>query len=115
MEQIVKEVADLIEKAVEVIDSEGWVQGNLHSPNEDWVGTAPMSHCMIGGLLKAATGKNAFMEPVADSRYTGAIYLLSKKVDDGSIPRYNDTPGRTWDECRDLMLGVAKDIRNESE
>lgn len=112
-------VADVIERAVEIIDLEGWHQGDFHGKDVPEGSTVAIPHCMVGGLIKALTGKNMTWVRYDSGLFHKTLNLLNKRIREGTecstIPDFNDDPETTWPDCRDLMLGVVKDLRNTTQ
>lgn len=109
------DVADVLEKAAEVIERDGWCQNQL----TDEAGRV----CLVGAIEKAAFGeiRSVASMPVHDARWRlrcGAVDAVTVALGGGGLfavpSRWNDLPGRDQFEVIDLLKSVAKTIRNEA-
>jgi hypothetical protein len=102
------QVADVLDAAVDLYESGtyGWVQGKyVYSPP----GETPR-RCMLA-ILDTATYETVRKNTVTYNRVRPEVVdAISAEI--GSIPSWNDTPGRTVDEVVELMKSIAKDLRN---
>lgn len=130
-------VADLIERAVDLYESEQieWCQnGFFNQNNSDWSKTYPnevaakfatpkiISACAWGSLILAACEHNlarAWELSVNGSRiedvHWGKVLEAKLAIErnlQSSVPVFNDEVGRTKQEIIDAMKDTAKDLRN---
>ena len=101
--------AAILEKAAEVLETEGWSQGRYVMHVSAWTNT----YCAVGAIRRAVSG-NIYLQMSQDLLWsaTHTQNLLSSKLRQ-PITAWNDQSGRTADEVIDLMKETAKDIRNE--
>ncbi len=107
-EVTVTEVADVLDEAASLYESGtyGWVQGKYsYDPR---LGEAP-SRCMLG-ILDVAAIKVGGQMAVYSMAHNMIRDTLMAEI--GSIPEWNDTPGRTLDEVIEILKSVSKDLRN---
>lgn len=85
---------EIIDKAIEVIEQQGWCQGDYVNDEGNV--------CMIGALRIAATNHRAAVNKVAEAieRETGLYY---------SVPEYNDYFAKSAEDAI-LMLKKAKTV-----
>jgi hypothetical protein len=118
------DVAGALEKAADLIETVGWVQGKSvqygrqYDPFDPFDGPVPgpwarpvqiLGYCASGALSRgASTGQE----------YEGAMAVLAYEVSGWnrklSVIQWNDTPGRTKYEVIDAMRHAAKNLRNEA-
>ena len=104
----------ILERAKGLIEKYGWVQGKL--------GHVDIGYCLKGAVDRAevlqSIGEESCMSPSAASvSAQDACYLLRRLAnmrlifneDEGAIPVYNDTPGRTKGEILDLLDEAIND------
>lgn len=104
------EVADVLDKAVDVLETYGWGQGAAIQVDTE----GKVTFCAVGAIRKAAN--------YIDNRgWTADIrnYELSMTTEDElgdylneDIPAWNDHPARDKFEVIDAMKSLAKDLRN---
>ncbi len=102
------EVAELIEQAVDVLQTNGWGK-NAYELNGRM--------CGLGACNYAATGNPA------DESTEELVWHLLDVVLHASVRRFGydffddwqDEPERTFEEVRDLMLSIAADLHLEAE
>lgn len=98
--------ADLADLAADVLEREGWIQGNTHRPD---------GHCAIGALECAARRESEGLS-LADrsDAVVGVAQLISDMLGVRTLPRYNDAPARTADEVitalRDFAIKTRPDL-----
>lgn len=73
-----KKVAEILDNAADVIETDGWTQDTMHDDRTD-------RYCTYGAIIKGSRGK----------RYTpwqmhAAVTSLSKELGDQSITSWND-------------------------
>jgi len=108
-EVTVTEVADVLDEAASLYESGtyGWVQGKYsYDPR---LGEAP-SRCLLG-ILDVAAIKVGGQMAVYSMAHNMIIDTLTTEIG-GSIPAWNDTPGRTLDEVIEILKSTSKDLRN---
>lgn len=118
MDDIRSQAAEALEKAADAFESGElqWIQGSL-----GWqqYGTA----CARGGLFHALTGNQRLVHGVEADRGTRSIATVAERAmgfDNfpgttlalGTLPGWNDAPGRTRGEVIDRMKEGAKRLRN---
>jgi hypothetical protein len=112
----IEAVADVLEGAAEVLETEGWGQGK-YVQQSDPVDGYRLVYCATGALRKAAKydGNTNFplMRAYSELR-KGLPVALSNHGTMRPIPveTWNDQPERTASEVIDLMKHTAKDLRN---
>jgi hypothetical protein len=113
--------ADILERAAELGDTDGWCQGVLKDPDTD-------ARCAIGLIQAAGRELGLFGGRRTDAPDTHARALVfcdalhavngqiraRRRVDAVTISVWNDTKGRTWPEVRDALLHAAKETRNDA-
>lgn len=107
------EVADVIDGAADVLDRHGWIQGALATPD---------GVCAIGALRVAL---RLSVTRVGTEPPSPTPVWLFKVIEDEifvhrNVPRmfagiadWNDAPGRTADEVKDVFRAAAKRQRAE--
>lgn len=101
-----QEIADLLEQAADLLETEGWCQMTLRNPEG--------ARCAVGALHKISGNtrlKRAAQEWLA-MRLN--IFALANMYVGAQLVLWNDSPGRTIDEVIDLFKETAKDLRNEA-
>lgn len=90
----------LISRAAQILRTGGWCQG-------DYSNYTTGEHCIVGALLAASTVEG---QDAAYSRAKTLVRLAIGIYPDtgGSIPRWNDEPGRTVDEVLDALERAAR-------
>jgi hypothetical protein len=97
------DTADLLDKAADIIERDGWCQGKYASDPE----TGPC--CALGAIRRAATG-TAF--PACDDDWdaiTNAGRALARLT--GFVPGWNDTQGRQAVEVTAALHAAAEKAR----
>jgi hypothetical protein len=122
---MVTQVADLLEKAADLYESEeiDWCQGGFYNQGEDELaisGSKITSACAWGALILAGF-QNEYHAWAAAGGITasGTIWKLVEQarvaLEEGigeSVPYYNDWEATSKQEIIDRMKNVAKDLRN---
>lgn len=92
--------AEILEKAAEIIERDGWGQGNgIWPPN----GGA----CLVTGICRA--------EGMSDTNTRIALWdVVRSYLDfDGPIYEWNDAPGRTQEEVTRMLRGLAAKLSEQ--
>lgn len=88
--------SEVLERAHEVIETDGWIQNKLHT-NE--------GYCAIGALIAtnniSGTGK--------------ALQYLTDATHEYDIVHWNNNPVRTKEEVLDAFMAAAKLARNKGD
>ncbi|MGQ4343506.1 DUF6197 family protein [Streptomyces sp. SAS_275] len=115
------DVAYVLTTAVAVLETNGWLQGNLYDAAEAETGT-PRSACRVcavGALNVASAGTPVL--GLAEEELPKAILLadlaraaLGEYVDTAGVTVWNDTPGRTVEQVIDAMRATAANLRGRS-
>lgn len=115
--------AEVLEKAADLLETIGWVQGEeiVYGSNDPDAGLVITGMCARGACRVAVgldkSDMNAPMQQIKSFmggfRALHAGLNIQPKDPWGSVPGWNDFPGRTADEVIDMMKRVAKDLRNE--
>lgn len=102
------EAAELIEQAVDLLQTDGWGKGAY---------VCDGAMCGLGACNAALSGN-----PCDDSTETELDKLLDDRLHDAvkrfgydSFDGWQDEPERTFEEVRDLMLSIAADLHLEAE
>lgn len=109
--------ADLIEAAAELLEHDGWMQG------DQWPGAgrresyrAGMPLCLMGSLGVAETHMSERVLTAEDNlMFAVTQYLaciLQREHGLGSLVQWNDARDRTAGEVIDFLKYAAKEIRN---
>lgn len=105
------EVAQVLQDAAEVLERDGWDQGEYVTAN---------GYCALGALGKATdelkpsafTGKLVFAGAMSDNPAASAATLAFLEsmgwCDHDEVPDWNDAPGRTKQEVIDAFHLAAK-------
>lgn len=95
-----EEIADVIDSAADVLDEVGWIQYHLVSPD---------GLCIVGGLCHATNVALALdvPEPVMEA-VERELFVHRGETWWADLPGWNDDPGRTADEVKDLLRAAAK-------
>lgn len=116
--------ADLLDKAVDILETRGWCQ---HKYGDD---TEEGTKCAVGALRRASWelqyhrgGRRELAHDVKVSQsftraYKAVQFEVGEQQPDSvglSIEAWNDEGGRTADEVIELLKGVAKDFRNTAK
>ena len=97
------EAAEIIEDAIEIIDRDGWIRGQL----EDDDG----GKCMLGGISNAWALKDHDNHATPHDLWVRVHSVIEGEVLKGSMPHYNDNVADNWNDCRDKMMEAAKILR----
>lgn len=103
------EVAEVLEGAADSILVHGWGQDIEWIDNEAGV---EVPYCALGHLCYATEQQFGSAALAIDAITTLQGYISVHEQT--SIIAWNDTPGRTEGEVRDMFLLCAKDLRNEA-
>lgn len=103
-----EEIADLCDKAADIIAANGWVQGrlwpgarddvDLEASEEEWRPGLPV--CAYGAMWAARGGDDSLILSAIDAMGLG-----------GSLATWNDQPGRTADDVIERFRQTAKGLR----
>ena len=97
-------VADILEKAADLLVTEGWCQGKMVKINDD--GTT--SRCAMGAIYQAASELGWF-------GLAHNTTLIVQGSISGALARFNDREAKDVSDVTDVLLGVAKDLRNRAQ
>lgn len=102
-------VSKLLRSAEQQIHKFGWTQGAVRAEDGriDISGAILIAAYVKPKLLRAQTfvDPETLVPPAKISVALGALYVIEGLV--GDIPRWNDEPGRTVQEVRNLLLHAA--------
>jgi hypothetical protein len=116
--------AEVLEKAADLLETVGWVQGEevAYKRDPETGAKIPVGMCARGACMVAAgmdlTGSVRWLSQSESARegFTAAFNLLQQAIeptdDYGSLVGWNDHDGRTAAEVIEKMKQVAKDFRN---
>lgn len=114
--------SEIIERGIEALETEGWVQGRYHAYFYDEIGSTPkiVGSCMVGSLARAQGSalNGCLVQGEVMARVISTVQEIARDLPplyDGSFscPDFNDTPGRTKEEVIDQMMITAKRLRDE--
>lgn len=90
--------SDAVEGTLEILRKYGWKQGDYGSPED--------GYCLIGGMSRweAESGW-----------WTNSSFAAVLEATGCGIATWNDEPGRTQADVEELLMTVAKDLRNKGE
>lgn len=97
-----------LERAAEILDEHGWIQGAEGNPVEGF--------CAIGALRHASFervgAQGVLMGLIADqvAELLGLRHLRTAKA--YGVATFNDAPGRTKEAVQDLLILGAKKLRD---
>lgn len=113
-----EEIADVLEKAADVIQTVGWCQHADVKRNNDKI---PVGYCAIGAIENIVPSYqdsgtvNRLYLAVVDALNTHVTGKQRKTLSYGfGVVRWNDTEGRKADEVIEAMLHTAKELRNNA-
>lgn len=97
---------DIILKAKELIERDGWVQGSLRWTHDG----VCQGRCLVGALRDASMLEISFPAPEYSARYNSYLAARQRVRDlawnDEVV--WNDTPGRTKDEVLEMLTKAAQ-------
>lgn len=103
--------ADLLEKAIEILETEEWVKGSYAYIDKT---NKKHHHCAVGAIecaMMRLTGH------ITDSSYNYAVRevrrVLSEKAYIWSVEKWNDYVAKNKEDVIDLFTSVVKDLRNQ--
>lgn len=105
------EVADLCDKAEDVVDTNGHCKRDLYDHKQVAGGTKP-EHCrvdIIGALNIAAHGTPVYTG--RDLRVWAAEQAILARIDEAAIVTWNDAKGRGKREAAKLLRDAAASLR----
>lgn len=105
------ELADVLDKAADHIDTVGWWQGSLYNDTYKPVTARPV--CAMGAINMALYGTPQF--PPLARRENYETYqvadLLKPRIGNSELSDWNDAEGRTQAEVTALMRETAAELR----
>lgn len=111
------EVADVLDKAADVIDTNGHCKRYLYDTRQAAAGT-PINECracLLGALNIAISGSPVYLGTREYSRLAvAAEKALLTRVDVPSLVTWNDTRGRTKQQVTELCRDTAASLRGEA-
>lgn len=115
MSENLTEIADILDRAADHIDTVGWLQGSLYGKHEP---TQPLTECRvcaIGALNMALYGSPSFAlrDPAPDevTAHDVAEYLQGSRTTGLELAEWNDTEGRTQNQVTALLRETAAELR----
>lgn len=109
-------IADVLDKAADIIDRNGWHQGDLYDGHQADVGV-PVSECRvcaIGAINTAISGQATADLAGYDLLLAGlAETCIDEVLDQGwwTVPEWNDAAGRTQDDVTTALRNAAARMR----
>ena len=100
------EVANLLERAADLIEHEGWSHGLWRSPNGG-------GYCAEAAINIVATGTHRISSSVPGWQLALCAQwavLSMQRATDCALVFWNDAPGRTEQEVLDTLRAAAKDV-----
>lgn len=88
----------IIKRAVEILNDKGWIQGSY--------GGDKIGYCLIGALHTAAYGMDSDLYYETYSK-VARFLTIDNNVTEQSLPRWNDTEGRTKEEVIAALEGAC--------
>lgn len=111
MSKTLPELADVLDKAADHIDTVGWWQGSLYEDASRPVTACPV--CAMGAINMALYGTPQF--PLQARRENYETYLvadlLRPRIGYSELADWNDVEGRTQAEVTALMRETATELR----
>lgn len=114
------DVAYVLTTAVAVLETNGWLQGNLYDAAEAETGT-PRSACrvcVVGALNVASAGGPVLGLTESEHDLPKTVLLadmaraaLGEYVGTDGVTVWNDAPGRTVEQVIDAMRATAANLR----
>jgi hypothetical protein len=118
------DLADILEKAVEILETDGWVQDAYRTdPDLD---TGRRAHCAVGAI-RQATGFYRWIDVAENGEELPSRWVDDQRdrslVTDSAINvievedliSYNDDVGTKAEDVINLLKHAAKDLRNQKE
>lgn len=99
-----EEIADVIDSAADVLEQVGWVQYHLVSLD---------GLCIVGSLCHATNVALSLDVPKPVMEAVEQELFVHRGETWPDLPGWNDHPGRTADEVKDLLRAAAKRQRSE--
>jgi len=93
--------AEVFRKAAEILETDGWTQGNYHASD---------GHCALGAIEVALVGKGHFItDDELQRRWDGLGMLFARHLGlpDFHVPSWNDAEGRTQEDVIKGFLTAA--------
>ena len=119
--------ADILERAAEVLETEGWTQEEFRTPRDKF--GREYTYCAIGAIRQAAgwykheqavgwdQHEFRLADPDCAEAVESLVHLLEKDLTEHGhdLITLNDDESTTADMIIDLMKHTAKDLRNRKE
>lgn len=112
------EVADVLDKALTVLDRVGWHQGDAYAfydeqqEEEEDLAPSECRVCLEGAIHIAVEGQPTPPEmPREEALAEAAVAALRKQLNVKDVTLWNDEAGRTFDEVRDVAARTAAHLR----
>lgn len=102
------QVAADLRAAADVLERDGWIRGSLHK-----LASCGGGHCALGAIHVATGVVDDWGEEAqtAYQRAADAERLLTRHLNIGPLPAWNDRPGRTADE----VIAALRDAADRAE
>lgn len=99
-------VKDLADKAIEVLERDGWCQGFLTNSQGQ--------HCLLGAMNQAHYNDEVGdFHQFYELRQAVSAHIYNGTGDASSITLWNDTPGRTREDVIELLRRAGEDSGND--
>jgi hypothetical protein len=108
------EIADILDKAADHIETVGWFQGGLYDMYRD--PAKPPTECRVCamGAINVALHGSPLFPPYGDDAHDIAEYVERRLGADAEMATWNDMPGRTQDEVTAVFRETAAELRSAS-
>lgn len=106
MKRPVDETADILERAADLLQFGGWIQGALRLFREDG---QIIGRCALGGITDAMTAEQQGDFLVGDDAVIALQNYLGYETD--LISAWNDNSNQTAEHVIDTLRHCAKDLR----
>jgi hypothetical protein len=106
------EIAAILDRAADHIDTVGWYQDLLFDGAQSF--TTPESQCRVcalGAINVALHGTPNFVDGEEIGAHDVADYVDQHRGDSLELATWNDTPGRTQAEVTAALRGTAAGLR----
>lgn len=111
-------VAETVENAIQYLEENGWIQGELWSNQTMGLPEDNTPACIVGGLLITTNTYNKYA--TRHFHLQGCYYCAARDEISVDIPRmfanieeFNDYEYNTFETIRDQLMITAKRLRNE--
>lgn len=113
---IAEQTADVLERAAEKIEKDGWIKGRLWTEkNQNCDAAAKGSAvCILGAIITVAGGQDRLSSQLAFKQVTENVSPSlggATQTDGSEISCWNDMPERTVQEVLDVLQLSAKQLR----